>query len=75
MEVNPDYSYLMAEKIPSETIKIAESGIQSPKDVIQLRESGYQGFLIGELFMRSSRPEKACQNFIEQLNLSKSERS
>ncbi|MFN4122999.1 MAG: indole-3-glycerol phosphate synthase TrpC [Flavobacteriales bacterium] len=73
MEVDPDYSFKMAEKIPTEKVKIAESGIQNPRDVIQLREAGYQGFLIGELFMRNSRPEKACQNFIEQLKLSKSE--
>jgi indole-3-glycerol phosphate synthase len=71
MEVNLEHSFLMAEKIPSNILKIAESGIQSPQDVIGLKKAGYQGFLIGELFMRSSRPEKACLNFIEQLNQAK----
>jgi indole-3-glycerol phosphate synthase len=73
MEVNLEYSFRMAEKIPSHILKIAESGIQSPKDVIGLKKAGYQGFLIGELFMRSSRPEKTCQSFIEQLNRKKYE--
>jgi indole-3-glycerol phosphate synthase len=32
-----------------------------------MRQSGFQGFLIGELFMQEARPEEACLRFIQQL--------
>ena len=51
--------------IPAELVKISESGINFPEDVHMLKEVGYNGFLIGEKFMRTSRPGKACSNFIK----------
>jgi len=51
--------------IPAEFIKISESGINDPKSVIQLQEAGFQGFLIGECFMKTANPGLACTNFIE----------
>jgi indole-3-glycerol phosphate synthase len=62
--VNFDHAIRMAEKLPSESIKIAESGIQTPEDVIRLKKAGFDGFLIGELFMREVSPETACRDFI-----------
>ena len=63
-EVNLDHSVSMLNKLPKEKIKIAESGISSPEDLIALKKAGFDGFLIGELFMKHSRPEEACKNFI-----------
>jgi indole-3-glycerol phosphate synthase len=48
-------------------VKISESGIHKPEDIIHLRTYGYQGFLMGEHFMKQSRPEKACAEFINKL--------
>jgi len=62
--VNFDHAIRMAEKLPANSIKIAESGIQTPEDVIRLKKAGFDGFLIGELFMRAVSPETACRNFI-----------
>jgi indole-3-glycerol phosphate synthase len=34
--------------------------------LIQLRAVGFDGFLIGENFMKSARPEQAAFNFIKE---------
>ncbi|MBK6265411.1 indole-3-glycerol phosphate synthase TrpC [Marivirga sp. S37H4] len=58
-------------QIPDSYVKVAESGIKTPEDVLMLRTAGFQGFLIGTAFMKSARPDKACQKFSQQLrNLS-----
>lgn len=62
--------------LPATSIKIAESGIRTAEEVIQLKSMGFDGFLIGETFMRSSRPEETCKKFIQDLeNLKKSKRN
>lgn len=38
--------------LPADTIKIAESGIQDTATIQKLYKNGYNGFLIGESFMR-----------------------
>lgn len=53
--------------IPNDVVKISESGISDPKTVVQLRAAGYDGFLIGEQFMKASRPERACSKFISEI--------
>lgn len=55
----------MIAKLPSDKIKISESGIQSPLDVVTLWQAGYQGFLIGERFMREPNPGQTCASFID----------
>lgn len=66
-EVDIEKSLAIAEKIPSSLTKVAESGIQSPTTVVQLQQSGFKGFLIGEAFMKEARPEEACLRFIQQI--------
>jgi len=65
--VNFDHATALADKLPSGSIKVAESGIRKPEDVLLLKEAGFDGFLIGELFMRSVAPENACRDFIRNL--------
>jgi len=60
-------SVALAEKIPANYVKISESGIHQPEDIIHLKKFGFQGFLMGEHFMKQSRPEKACAEFITAL--------
>lgn len=57
----------LAEKIPDEFVKMSESGISDPATIKELRTFGFQGFLIGETFMKTANPEKAAKNFIRQL--------
>ncbi len=60
-------SFDLVDKIPTEFVKISESGISQPQTVIDLREVGYKGFLMGENFMKTENPGKALDEFIEQL--------
>jgi indole-3-glycerol phosphate synthase len=60
-------SVALSGKIPDKYVKISESGIHKPEDIIYLQQHGYQGFLIGEHFMKQGRPEKGCADFISKL--------
>jgi indole-3-glycerol phosphate synthase len=65
-DVNIDRSLNMAAKLPSNKIKVAESGIDHPTQFKLFRDHGYKGFLIGEYFMRQPDPGVALKNFISQ---------
>lgn len=66
--VDIDHALRLSEKLPKSVVKIAESGISRPEQVITFRSNGFNGFLIGEQFMKESRPGLACKKFIRQLN-------
>ena len=66
--VDTDHALKLAEKLPAHVLKIAESGISKPEQVINYRQHGFDGFLIGEHFMKESRPGLACKRFTKQLN-------
>lgn len=53
--------------LPAGMVKIAESGISSPAQLRSLRETGYDGFLIGERFMRHDNPGNALKEFINEI--------
>ncbi|PKV75627.1 indole-3-glycerol phosphate synthase TrpC [Pontibacter ramchanderi] len=57
----------LAQHIPAGMTKVSESGLKSPKTLIELQQAGYNGFLIGETFMNNSRPERAAAEFIREL--------
>ena len=63
-EVSLDNSVNLSKLIPREAIKISESGIKTPEDILFLREHGFKGFLIGENFMKEARPYEAASEFI-----------
>jgi indole-3-glycerol phosphate synthase len=65
--VSLEISAELASKIPSQFLKISESGIKTAKDVHYLKSVGYNGFLIGEQFMQHSRPEEACAQFVREV--------
>lgn len=65
-EVNIDYSKQLSEKIPNEFVKISESGISNIDTVIELQKYGFEGFLIGENFMKTDNPGTSLKNFINQ---------
>jgi len=65
--VDVNCSVELAGLIPSDFIKISESGIHSADMLKKLKFAGYQGFLIGEQFMRQSDPVLAFMSFVKQL--------
>jgi len=66
-EVNLDFSKELAQYIPNEFIKVSESGISSIEAILELQHFGYQGFLIGENFMKTENPGMAAKSFINSL--------
>ena len=66
-EVSLEVSAELARKIPSKFVKISESGISKPEDIEYLRGFGYQGFLIGENFMKTDNPGLALTEFSKKL--------
>lgn len=64
-EVSLETSFSLVDQIPSEFVKISESGISNPQTLVDLKEAGFDGFLIGENFMKSGRPHQAASNFIK----------
>ena len=66
-ETDINNSINLADMIPSGFLKISESGISTSKEIFQLKEYGYDGFLIGENFMKNDDPVSACNDFIRKL--------
>lgn len=71
-EISLKNSFDLADKIPNEFVKISESGIHSPNDILELKKYGFDGFLIGETFMKTENPGHALENFIAQIDSKKS---
>ena len=57
----------LAERIPNDFVKVSESGLSTAAAIQQVRGYGYRGFLLGEAFMRHSRPERACAALVQEL--------
>ena len=66
-DVNIERSLRMAEQLPGNKIKVAESGIDNPAQVKLFRDHGYKGFLIGENFMKTNDPAASLKSFIEKI--------
>lgn len=62
-----DVSIDLFDAIPDHVVKISESGISSTDTIRQLRCTGYDGFLMGENFMKESSPGDALRQFCNQL--------
>ncbi len=65
--VDIDTSLHLINKIPTEKLAIAESGISNIDTIVTLRNAGFKGFLIGENFMKEPDPSIAFANFVTQL--------
>jgi indole-3-glycerol phosphate synthase len=62
-EVNLDHSIKLCDRIGPSFTRIAESGIRSVQDVRLLKSHGFDGFLIGEYFMKQESPMAAFKEF------------
>jgi len=65
--VDINTSIEMIKHIPSDKIKISESGISNIENILTLKKAGYDGFLIGQHFMETANPSKKCRQFIKEL--------
>ncbi len=67
-EVSIQISKELSAQIPDDFVKVSESGISTIEAIKELQPYGYQGFLIGENFMKTDNPGASAIDFIQQLS-------
>lgn len=65
--VSLEHSYDLVNKIPDTFIRISESGISDPATIRDLKNRGFQAFLIGETFMKTGDPTTAIKEFVAEI--------
>jgi indole-3-glycerol phosphate synthase len=66
-EVDLAHSIALANLLPAHLPKIAESGISNVSTILELKKEGFDGFLIGENFMKTPDPAAAFEAFVADL--------
>lgn len=64
--VDVERSIRLAERLPINKLRIAESGIRDVETILVLKAAGFHGFLIGEQFMSAADPAIAFATFVDQ---------
>lgn len=68
-ETSVETSLRLVEQIPDTFAKITESGLHDAVTMRTLFQAGFDGFLIGEAFMKTPDPAAALAALVEQYNL------
>lgn len=63
-EVSLDTAERLAELLPANAVKVAESGIHTGEDLRRLRNAGYDAFLVGESLMKAEHPGDALKELL-----------
>ena len=66
-EVNIEHSLQLKNLLPKGKLSIAESGIYDLATFQLLKKEGFDGFLMGEYFMKQENPAKAFEQFSQQI--------
>jgi indole-3-glycerol phosphate synthase len=66
-EVDIEASIRLLNNLKGDFIKISESGLSEPATVHRLSAAGFGGFLVGENFMKTRTPGRACSQFIAEV--------
>lgn len=64
LEVNLGNSKALAGVIPSSYTKVCESGIKRHEDLLEMRQYGFNTFLVGETLMRQDDVKKATSDLL-----------
>jgi indole-3-glycerol phosphate synthase len=67
LRVEPENHTRLIDLLPRDVVRVAESGIKTVSDFLNLRQKGFDAFLIGELFMNTPDPGISCNNFLSQI--------
>lgn len=66
-KVDLQHSVQLKNQLPKDVLSVAESGIYSLENFQFLKEKGFDGFLMGEYFMKNTNPAKAFEEFASQI--------
>ena len=68
MSTDITYFEKMISSLPSNSVKVAESGIQTSDDLEYVSDLGYDAALIGTSLMKTGNPEKALETLLGELS-------
>lgn len=68
-DVSLEISKSLSTLIPNDFVKVSESGISNIEAIKELQPYGYQGFLIGENFMKTDNAGESAKEFINNILL------
>lgn len=66
--VDLEHSVKLKNQLPESVLSIAESGIYSTEDFKYLKTQGFDGFLMGEYFMKNENPGNTFSDFIKNIS-------
>ncbi|HWJ30380.1 MAG TPA: indole-3-glycerol phosphate synthase TrpC [Flavisolibacter sp.] len=66
-KVDIENSLRLISQFPKDKAAISESGISEVETIVTLKKAGFNGFLIGENFMRQPDPTIAFADFVQEL--------
>ncbi|EJL69819.1 indole-3-glycerol phosphate synthase TrpC [Chryseobacterium populi] len=66
-KVDLKHSVQLKNLLPEDCLSIAESGIYTIEDFKYLKEKGFDGFLMGEFFMKNKNPGTAFSHFVKNI--------
>lgn len=67
--VDLQHSVQLKNLLPENTLSVAESGIYNIDDFKYLKNKGFDGFLMGEYFMKNTNPAQAFEEFISNIRI------
>ena len=68
-KVDLQHSVNLKNQLPSDIFSIAESGIYNEEDFKFLKEKGFDGFLMGEYFMKNENPGQKFGKFLTNVTI------
>jgi len=70
-ETSVETSIQLVNRIPASFVRVTESGLHDAATMLRLRGVGYDAFLIGEAFMKTTAPDAALSALVGELNKQK----
>jgi indole-3-glycerol phosphate synthase len=67
--VDVERSIRLSKRIPAGKLLVAESGIDRVETIWHMQDAGFDGFLMGERFMKEESPAIAFAAFVQQLKM------
>lgn len=68
-QVDLETAFRLANVLPKNALRVAESGIHSGQDIARLRAAGYQAFLMGESLMKAASAGKALSALLAEVDV------
>ncbi|SHK61747.1 indole-3-glycerol phosphate synthase TrpC [Epilithonimonas mollis] len=68
-KVDLQHSVDLKNQLPNDILSVAESGIYNEEDFKFLKEKGFEGFLMGEYFMKNENPGQKFGEFISNVTV------